>query len=122
MRCDNCGASMRADLERGLFVCDYCGSELVPPPEADGVMVLGETSLSCPICAKHLSDGSLESYSLKYCETCHGMLILMDYLAPMVTTLRARRDHFAGAIQPRSSADVDRHLHCPSCGSEMDCH
>ena len=40
MRCQNCAANMRADLEQGVFLCDYCGGEFVPPPEADGVLVL----------------------------------------------------------------------------------
>ena len=113
---------MRADLERGLFVCDYCNSEFVPPPESDGVLVLGETSWNCPICAKHLSDASLQTYSLKYCETCHGMLILMDRLPALVESLRARRDRFSGQILPRGAEDAQRHLHCPSCNSEMDAH
>lgn len=122
MRCENCGAAMRADLERGLFLCDYCSSEFVPPPEADGVLVLGETSQPCPICTTSLSDGSLETRSLKYCQSCHGMLIVMDHLFGLVEALRLRRDHFSGIIQPRSPVDEQRHLRCPSCGSEMDGH
>ena len=122
MRCDNCGANMRADLERGLFVCDYCGSEFVPAPEPDGVLVLGEAREQCPVCAKPLSNGSLDSYSLKYCLQCHGMLILMDRMVSLLATLRAGRDRFSGPIPPRNSADADRHLRCPSCGSEMDAH
>jgi Zn-finger nucleic acid-binding protein len=122
MRCENCGANMRADLERGLFVCDYCSSEYVPPPEADGVLVLSETSWNCPVCAKPLSDGSLATYSLKYCPNCHGMLVMMDILTALIESLRARRDHFSGQVLPRGAEDADRHLHCPSCGSEMDAH
>ncbi len=122
MRCQNCGAAMRADLERGVFLCNYCGGEFVPPPEADGVLVLGETKLECPICAQLVSDGSLETHSLKYCVNCHGMLIAMEHFIDLVEALRVRRDHFSGPIQPRSSTDAARHLRCPSCGSEMDAH
>jgi hypothetical protein len=75
---------MRPDLEQGVFVCDYCGSEFVPPPEADGVLVLGESTQECPVCALRLSNGSLEMYTIKYCTGCHGMLIAMDGLVGLV--------------------------------------
>lgn len=113
---------MRADLEQGIFVCDYCGAELVPPPEADGVLVLSESTQECPICVRRLFDGSLETYSLKYCAACHGMLVAMDRLVGLVEKLRLRRDRFSGRIEPRSPLDADRHLRCPSCGSVMEGH
>jgi len=122
MTCENCGASLRADWQKGVFVCDYCGSEFVPPPDSDGVLVMGESSAPCPICASRLSDGSLESHALKYCVKCHGMLIPMDQLAELVDTLRIKRDRFAKPILPRSLADSSRHLHCPLCGAEFDAH
>jgi Zn-finger nucleic acid-binding protein len=122
MKCENCGAAMRPDLEQGIFICDYCGGEFVPPPEADGVLVLGESKLGCPICAGRLSDGSLEKQSIKYCTGCHGMLIAMDGLVALVEALRLRRDQFSGKIEPRSPLDATRHLRCPSCQSEMDGH
>ncbi|MGH9558431.1 MAG: zf-TFIIB domain-containing protein [Bryobacteraceae bacterium] len=122
MNCEQCGAAMRADRERGCFVCDYCGSEFVPPPEADGVLVLGGTSQLCPVCAKPLSEGSLESHSLKYCTNCRGMSIPMDDLSSLIGALRVRRDRFGGAILPRDAADADRRLHCPACHAEMDAH
>src|SRR5712691_2276074 len=39
MTCANCGAPARLDLERGLIVCDYCGTEAVPAIGEDGVQV-----------------------------------------------------------------------------------
>jgi Zn-finger nucleic acid-binding protein len=113
---------MRPDLEHGVYVCDYCGGEFVPPPEADGVLVLGVSAQECPICARHLSDGSLETHSLRYCTGCHGMLIAMEGLMGLVEALRSRRDRFSGRIERRSPLDAERHLRCPSCGSEMDGH
>ena len=122
MDCENCGAAMRPDLERGVFVCDYCGGEFVPPPDAGGVLVLGESTEECPICARHLSNGSLETYSLKYCTGCHGMLIAMDLLVNLVEAVRPRRGGFSGRVEPYRLVDADRHLRCPSCGSRMDGH
>ncbi len=113
---------MRADLERGMFVCEYCGGDFVPPPEADGVLVLGESAQACPVCGVKLSDGSLQMHSLKYCTGCHGMLLAMERLTDLVEALRERRDRFSGRIEPRSAVDADRHLKCPSCKSEMDGH
>ena len=113
---------MRPDLERGVFVCEYCGGESVPPPEAEGVLVLDESTQECPLCFRRLSDGSLERCPLKYCTACHGMLIPMNQLAELITVLRSRLHNIFGQVGPRSPLDADRHLKCPSCGSEMDGH
>lgn len=122
MKCENCGATLRPDLEHAVYVCDYCDSEFVPPPEADGVLVVGESTRACPVCARRLSKGSLEMNSLEYCTGCHGMLIAMDGLMGLVEALGARRDRFSGHIEPRSQLDAARHLRCPVCRSEMDGH
>ena len=122
MTCEHCGASLRADWDKGVFVCDYCGSEFVPPAESDGVLVLGESSALCPICASRLSEGKLEAHPLKYCVKCHGMLIPMDAVVALVDTLRARRNWFAAPIEPCRLSDRDRHFHCPICNAGMDAH
>jgi len=122
MTCENCGAPLRADWEKGVFVCDYCGSEFVPPADGDGVLVLDESSVPCPVCAGRLFNASLESQALKYCSHCHGMLVPMESFAALVDSLRARLDRFAKPILPRNPADSNRHLHCPVCHGEMDGH
>ncbi len=122
MNCQQCGAPMRVDRERALFVCDYCGSEAVPPASDDGVLVLGESKQKCPVCAKSLSTGSLEQYDLLYCTECHGMLISMDDFQPLISTLREEQAAPAAFLAPRSEADARRTLHCPKCGKEMDDH
>jgi Zn-finger nucleic acid-binding protein len=122
MRCEHCGAPLRVDPDRGLFVCDYCAGEFAPPPEADGVLVIGPSALLCSLCQTPLSDALLGSFSLKYCAACHGMLISMDDLAPLIDAIRSHRDRPSGYLPPRTSAEADRHLRCPQCGAPMDGH
>jgi len=112
---------MRADRERAIFVCDYCGSHAVPPAADDGVLLLGQTSHPCPVCVTVLSTGSLESYDILYCEHCRGMLVSMDDFQPLISAMRTV-DRLAAFLGPRSSADAERALNCPKCGEAMDGH
>jgi Zn-finger nucleic acid-binding protein len=113
---------MRADRDRGLFVCDYCESQAVPPLDDDGVLLLGTAAEKCPICATPLSNGSLESFNLLYCGHCRGMLIDMDDFQPLIAALRSHRDAPAAFLAARSLTDADRTLKCPKCGAAMDDH
>jgi len=113
---------MRPDTDRGIFICDYCGAQVLPPAAADGVMVLGDSKFDCPVCHSKLADATIESIPQLYCRECHGMLIAMDDLEPLISTLRAHRDRPASYIAPRSAADAVRVLHCPRCNREMDNH
>jgi Zn-finger nucleic acid-binding protein len=126
MTCEQCGAPMRADRERGLFVCDYCSSVATPPIDDEGVLLLGPAKEKCPICSasfnQTLSTGSLELFSVLYCERCHGMLIPMDDFQPLISALKVHRDGPAAFIAPRSSSDAGRSLQCPKCGASMDNH
>ena len=122
MTCEHCGAPLRPDVDRELFVCDYCGTELLPPAAADGVMIIADSKFDCPLCKAKLADAALESIPLLYCRDCHGMLIGMDDLGPLVSSLRAHRDRPATYVAPRSQKDADRILHCPRCGASLDCH
>jgi hypothetical protein len=56
MKCENGGAQLRPDLERGLYFRDYCNREFVPPPAA----VLLEESVDrlAEMVARHLSGPS----------------------------------------------------------------
>jgi Zn-finger nucleic acid-binding protein len=113
---------MRADLTLSLFVCDYCGSHVLPPSDDDGVLVLGQTKQKCPLCQTELSNGSMDSFELLYCARCRGMLIAMEDFQPLISALRSHRDGPSGFVSPRSSADADRKLPCPKCGAAMDNH
>ena len=121
MTCERCGAPLRTDLDRGIYVCDYCGTEVRPPSESEGVLVTGDSHFACPLCHGKLADGALESVPLLYCPACHGMLILMNDFIPLLSLLRAHYTRFASFIAPRAS-DADRVLLCPRCNAQMDSH
>ena len=91
MTCANCGASARLDLERGLIVCDYCGTQAIPPVGDDGVQVLVETQFKCPACSAVLSQGRVAEFNLLYCSKCHGMLVAMEDFMALVGALRLYR-------------------------------
>src|SRR5258708_32184960 len=127
MNCGNCGAPARLDHERGLIVCDYCGTEAMPPTGEDGVQVLVATDLRCPACEGSLSEGRIESRDVLYCESCRGLLLDMDSFLPLVDTLRLYRSGPSAivlrrqddarklpAIGPRCQAPRDPH---PSAGA-----
>ena len=50
------------------------------------------------------------------------MPISMGRLMPLVESLRSRCARAGRRVDPRSTADADRHLKCPSCESPMDDH
>jgi Zn-finger nucleic acid-binding protein len=109
------------DRDRGVFVCDYCLGETVPPAQADGVQVLGGTKFQCPACATSLSDARIETRDLLYCTACHGLLIAMDDFVPLFETLRAYRDRPAAALPRREEAERPPRI-CPHCYRNMDHH
>lgn len=126
MTCEQCGAPLRPDRERGLFVCDYCGTEVLPPSTDEGVLVLDDSKFDCPLCPiaspVKLANAMLEAVPMLYCRQCHGMLIAMEDLETLLSALRAHRDRPAAYVEPRSAADAGRSLHCPRCGAAMDDH
>jgi Zn-finger nucleic acid-binding protein len=106
----------------GIFVCDYCQSIFAPPAEDEGVLAIAEVAEKCPLCQAALWDASLETFSLRFCKPCKGMLIAMDDLMPLVESLRARRDAPVRMAQRRNPADANRRLLCPRCAGGMDAH
>lgn len=122
MTCEHCGAPLRPDVDRGLLICDYCGSQVVPPEGDDGVAILVESKFPCPFGHGHLQDATLQEISLLYCSTCRGMLAAMDDMEALIAAMRAHRDRPASYIAPRSSRDAGRALACPRCGTAMDNH
>ena len=121
MTCQNCGAPVRLDRDQGVMICDYCGSQSTPPLDEDGVQVLEPSEHGCPVCHTPLNRGLVETRDLLYCTSCHGMLVSMDEIMPILEGLRSHRDRPAGYLAPRDR-DHDRTLACPLCGREMDRH
>ncbi len=122
MTCKNCSAATRLDRDRGVFVCDYCRSEFMPPAGEDGVQILGATKFKCPACEGMLSDGQMEFHPLFYCPSCRGMLISMVEFGGLIEALRCYRDRPAAVLPPRTLADGELARLCPLCSQAMDNH
>ena len=117
--CDNCGAPLRIDLDRGLLVCDHCLSQQEAPAPLDYVELLGETSSLCPICSTPLSTSRLEGHPPLCCARCFGMLIDMNRFVALIDALRAREERSLRIALPRRQNPADRLLNCPGCGQPM---
>ena len=113
---------MRLDRGQGIFICDYCRSEAIPPIGEDGVQIVGETGKHCPTCSAKLADGLIERRPLLYCQSCRGMLVSIENFLPLIEHLRALRTSPAQYLAPRNKADADRVLDCPTCGQPMNTH
>jgi len=122
MTCQNCGALVRLDRERGLLICDYCGSECTPPADQDGVQVTGETDRPCAVCHARLSIGRIEARDVLYCTACHGILVSMDDFGVLLEDLREHRSRAAALLTPPAGADSGKDLRCPLCTGAMDHH
>lgn len=121
MTCENCGAPARLSRDQGLMICDYCGSQTAPPTDEEGVVVMDPTKHNCPICQIPLANASIDSHDLLYCERCHGMLLDMEELVPLLEILREHRYWSRSSRNPRD-VDAGRVLQCPLCKSAMDRH
>ena len=112
---------MHLDRDQGLMLCDYCGSQMVPSKDEDGVVVIEPTQHQCPVCKTPLMSAAIESCDMLYCTGCHGMLLEMEKLLPLLRGLREQRYWARSSEAPRKS-DGERVLDCPLCGLEMDQH
>ena len=117
--CNNCGASMRVDRDRGLFACDHCGSEQPAPVMIAQVVLLDETSSVCPVCSTPLRASRLEGYSLLCCARCFGTLIAMGHFAAVIDAMRASEERVFRIALPRRQQPSERVIACPSCGQPM---
>jgi Zn-finger nucleic acid-binding protein len=114
---------MLLDRGKGMFLCNYCGSEAVPPMDDDGVQILSGTALPCPTCIQsRLADALMERQPLQYCPQCRGMLISLERFLPLVETLRGCQDRPAAYLSPRTNRDAGRTLACPLCEHAMQNH
>jgi Zn-finger nucleic acid-binding protein len=122
VNCPACGGPLRFEQGRRCLVCDFCKTEHIVEPDAEGVRVLGEKAAQlCPVCGIPLVQAAVEDVRLLYCERCRGMLIPMGAFVPLVEELRAQQR----ASRPLPALDrrnLERHIHCPDCGRPMDTH
>ncbi len=122
MNCPACGAGMHPQGDH--FVCDYCHNVVVPEADEDGIRVLepDPSQKSCPVCNTRLNQASLAGMAVLYCTKCHGELIPMAGLEPLVDELRIRGGGMT-AVQPGADAhDLQRRISCPQCRKPMDAH
>jgi Zn-finger nucleic acid-binding protein len=117
--CDSCGAPLRIDRDRGLLVCDHCGSQLEAPAAIKQLEWLSETSSLCPTCSTPLSMSRLDGHPLLCCGRCFGMLIEMNRFVSVIDALRAREERSFQTALPRRQNPTDRVINCPTCGHPM---
>lgn len=110
---------MRIDTDRGLLVCDHCGSEQEPPAAGRYVELLGETSRLCPVCSLPLSNGRLEGHPLLCCARCFGVLIAMNRFAAVIDAARVHEERSFRVALPRRQNPGDRTINCPVCAQPM---
>src|SRR5262245_28700659 len=117
--CNSCGAPMRVDDERGLLVCNHCGTEREAPAWIRYVELLGETSSVCPTCSTPLSTGRFEGRPFLCCARCFGVLIPMNQFADIINAARAHEERSFQVALPRRQNPGDRTIGCPTCGEPM---
>jgi len=122
INCTGCGAPMRLDKARGIFVCDHCGGQQEMPAVLGDVDLGRETESLCPLCSKPLSTARLDGYPLLCCARCFGMLIPMDCLAAAIDAVRVRENRSVRAVPPRNQIPGGRVIACPTCGTPMLAH
>lgn len=114
---------MRLEPDKACLVCDYCSTVHFPDANADGVRVLEEMSpLQCPMCKVPLIHAAVAQERILYCRQCRGMLIGMDKFLVIVHNLRSRHQISADTAHQPDWTEMNRRIHCPQCGQEMDTH
>jgi Zn-finger nucleic acid-binding protein len=80
--------------------------------------ILGESSRTCPHCAKPLLDARIEGCPVQYCASCEGVLVEMRDFVTLTDAVRARAPR-AGNVLPRTQQPGDRVVSCPVCAQPM---
>lgn len=113
---------MRIDRERGLLVCEYCGSQQELPWIVEQLTLEVETTSLCPICRTPLSTSRLDGHPLLCCARCYGMLIAMNRFAAVIKAARAHERGRPRTVLPRTQNQTERAINCPTCLEPMLCH
>jgi Zn-finger nucleic acid-binding protein len=112
--------SLQADQDH--FHCEYCGNLYFPKPDDEGVAVLREAHVECPVCMVALFYAALRGERILYCTRCRGMLISMDEFPRILAQLRASGNGASTIVHPPDWDGLERDLHCPRCHELMDTH
>jgi Zn-finger nucleic acid-binding protein len=121
MNCPACGAPMHPVGDH--LQCDYCRNVVVPDADEDGVRVLAPSpDKSCPVCSVPLNQAALADTQILYCSKCHGELVGMTILQPLVDELRVRQGGKTAVQPPAGAHDLERRIACPACHQTMDAH
>ena len=115
--CSNCGAPMTAGDGEGL-VCGHCGSMDERVAVFYDLETLGDSSVACPRCKTTLADARIEGCPVRYCSSCHGVLVQMQHFVTLSDAVRAREPR-TGVALPRRQRPGDHVLSCPICGQPM---
>jgi Zn-finger nucleic acid-binding protein len=113
---------LRIIRDKGVLVCDHCGSEHDAPALPEGLELLGDAAQNCPLCSIPLSHGRLHGHPVLCCARCAGLLIEMNQFLLIIDAVR---EHDVGAFRttrPRRQNPGERALNCPSCGQPFVSH
>jgi Zn-finger nucleic acid-binding protein len=148
MNCPACGAPIALKPDTAGYKCDYCHTVFYPGEQDDGVEAGtpadveagGETgmqdgvevsaegsdtthgpALACPICSLPLVRASIAKILVLFCNQCHGVLLPMPVLQPILEELRSTAG--SAAVQtPPDRGDIKRTVRCPKCNQRLDTH
>jgi Zn-finger nucleic acid-binding protein len=100
--------------------CEYCKTVVALAPGDDDVEYLDEApGLLCPACASSLWNAVQQRVPVNLCKRCHGLLVGMSALGPLVEAMRAT--HPGSEIPaPANPADLEPKIVCPQCHQRMD--
>ena len=120
--CRNCGAPLRIIRDKGLLICDHCGSEQEAPAIPEEIQLLEATEHACPICSTPLSTSRLHGQPLLCCPSCGGLLIGMNVFTTIIEAVRAYDVGPFRTARPSRQKPGERTLTCPSCGQPLVSH
>jgi Zn-finger nucleic acid-binding protein len=121
MNCNQCGAPMMVDQSQLYFHCNYCGSNLFPDPNQDGVILTDEDSAHpCPACKTALVSARFEGIPILSCPGCHGNLIDQGKLLLILRLAAPEKADCAEPLHPPERSEMQRKLCCPVCKGKME--
>ncbi len=133
-KCDYCHTVFYpGEQDDGVEIGNQIGGQAgnqasVQSGDQDGVLVSAEPAntgsgpnLACPICSLPLVRASVAKIPVLFCNQCHGLLLPMPVLQPILEELR--NDAQSQAVQtPPDRGDIKRAIQCPQCHRRMDTH